>query len=206
MTRTLRLVGSLVLAAAMSLVVTLPAAAQEPDHCGVETGTAEPDEGGGAVGSPGDPGGFTGADHCPVPMPLSPDPPDLYGNDQDGGVAAEGGEVAGGEDRTACESPGAGTPPRAGVQVPDDSLDDTVGRESSTAYAADAVGLVSSLPAGSTTECRTLADSGVLAAARIDAGVGGSSDRATSMVPTAIGATALALIGRRALRRRRSRV
>ena len=208
MTRTVHLFGALVLAAAMSVAVALPAGAQDPDHC-VETGTAEPDDGGGVVGSPGDPGGFTSADHCPDPTASDPDGPDGELADRDGGAEAERGGVAG-RDSRACESSGTGGTTGGAVQAPDESLDDAgddqMPPETSTAYAADAVGLVPSLPAGSTTECRTLGDSGVLAAARIDAGAGGSADRATSMVPTAIGATALALIARRVLRRRRSRV
>ena len=78
--------------------------------------------------------------------------------------------------------------------------------ESSTASVADAVGLVSTLPAGTTTQCRTLADSGVLAATRIDAGAGGSRQEPTGIVPGAVGAATAALIALGVLRRRRARV
>jgi hypothetical protein len=82
--------------------------------------------------------------------------------------------------------------------------DRAVDEESATAFAATAAGSATVAASG---RCRTLADSGVLAAARIDAGAGaGGRGNDGSVVPTALVATALALITRGLVRRRRWRV
>jgi hypothetical protein len=199
MTGRMRLLAAVGLAGVLLLAVPTVAAAQETDVCGVETGTAEPDDGGGVVGSPGEVGeapDVSAAEHCPVPT-THPDFGEWELYDGGGGVAAEGGEVTGGG-AGRCTGAGGGSTTGSGDSVGDSEI---VDEDTAAAYAADAVGLTSASARLGT--CRTRTASGVLAAARIDAGGGAAAADGTG--PT-VGGVAILLLAVGVLRRRRARV